>query len=128
MKLCPLCVTGALTLLATSGALQGAEEVLMPEVNVRDQRTLYRYPHHPQDPTYAEPPPGCVEVIVPAQPSVGFAYANAARAREGIPVIPDMNNPSSANSRNATWASAGKDFYQHPATPPGQEGKIGCPQ
>ena len=128
MKLNPLFVTATLTLLMTSapGSSQGAEkeEALMPEITVTGQPEARR---HPQDALWSERPLGCVETIAPSSGghSAG-AFYQASRAKEGIPVIPDLNVPSSANGRNATLAGwrAGGDYDQHPATPPGQEGKV----
>ncbi|HEX2828213.1 MAG TPA: hypothetical protein VHP37_17800 [Burkholderiales bacterium] len=123
MKLSPFLAAATVTLVVTlaTDASQGAaqEEVLMPEVNVRGQPALH--PHHPQDPTYSSPPIGCAEVVTPSAPVAGFAFANAARAKEGTPVIPDLNNPSSASDFGRRRA-----YEQHPATPPGREGKPGC--
>jgi hypothetical protein len=98
------------------------EEVLMPEIAVTGEAEARR---HPQDALWSERPLGCVEVIVPS--SGGHAagsFYQASKAKEGIPVMPDLNNPSSANGRNATLAGARGDYYQHPATPPCQEGKV----
>ena len=107
---------------SSQGAAQ--EEVLMPEVSVSGDAVARR---HPQDALWSQRPLGCVEVIAPSDGGhAAGAFYQASRAKEGIPVIPDLNNPSSANGRAATLA--GRDYYQHPATPPGQEGKPGCAQ
>jgi hypothetical protein len=113
----------AMTALAASPG-KPQEEVLMPEVSVRGQAVDRR---HPQDGTGAERPLGCVEVITPNTGEDG--YFQARFAKEGIPVMPDLNNPSSASGRRATLAGAGRvSYYQHPATPAGREGKAGCAQ
>jgi hypothetical protein len=111
------------------GSSQGAakeEEVLMPETSVSGEAVARR---HPQDALWSQRPLGCVEVVVPSDGGApAGAYYQASRAKEGIPVIPSLNDPSSANGRAATLAgwAAGGDYYQHPATPAGQEGKPGC--
>lgn len=113
-----------LTMSASDLSRSADEEVLMPEIAVTGQPEARP---HPQDALWSERPLGCVEVVVPSSggPAAGSFY-QASRAKEGIPVIPDLNNPSSGNGRNATLASAGRDYDHHPATPPGQEGKPGC--
>jgi hypothetical protein len=124
MKRSPLIAAATLTLLmtSTSDAAQSnaQEEVLMPEVSVTGTAQAR---HHPQDPTYSERPLGCVEFVTPnSGGNGGFSYAAASKAKEGIPVIPSLNVPSSASDQNRK----GPTYYQHPATPAGQEGKPGC--
>src|SRR5215207_7988279 len=111
MKLGPFMAAAILTtqMNTAPAATQGkpAEETLMPEVNVSGDAEARR---HPQDALWSERPLGCVEVIVPS--SGGHAagsFYQASRAKEGIPVIPDLNNPSSATGRAATLAGAGRD-------------------
>jgi hypothetical protein len=91
----------------------------MPEVSVTGTPEARR---HPQDALWSQRPLGCAEVIVPSEGGAAAgAYYQASRAKEGIPVIPDLNNPSSASDFGRRRA-----YEQHPATPPGQEGKPGC--
>ena len=123
MKRNALIAAATLTLLmtsATDAAQRNAqEEVMMPEVSVTGG--VVQSPHHPQDPLYSERPPGCVEVIVPSGGGDGGgAYYAASRAKDGIPVIPSLNDPSSAADHNR------KGPVYEQATPAGQEGKPGC--
>jgi hypothetical protein len=97
------------------------ETSLLPEVTVSAPRAAA--PPHPQDPTYSERLPGCVEVITPnSGGNAGFSFAAASRAKHGIPVIPNLNDPRAA----ADYWRKGPTYEQSPATPPGQEGKPGC--
>ena len=119
-----LILPAVLAFLATSaGTLQGAaneEEVLMPEVNVRGDALVRP---HPQDNTYSERPLGCVEVVTPTGTGNEMGgYHQARFAKEGIPVIPNLNDPTSA----AEQMRRGATHYQSTRTPPGQEGKPGC--
>ena len=122
MKLCPLCVTATFALVATAapGVTRGAqEEVLLPEVNVRSQSVDRP---HPQDNTYSDRPLGCVETATPSGTGNELGgYFLARNAKEGIPVIPSLNDPSSASEFGKRH-----DYVQHQATPAGQEGKPGC--
>ena len=123
MKCSPLmAATFALLMTSAADAAQSnaPEEVLMPEVSVTGQAAARP---HPQDNTYSERPLGCVEVVTPhgTGNEIG-GHFQGRNAREGIPVIPSLNNPSSANE---TYRR-GPSYYQHPATPAGQEGKPGC--
>lgn len=120
MKIVPVHVTAALTLLAICGAVRGAEEVLMPEVEVSGQAVDRP---HPQDNTFSERPLGCVEVVTPlGTGNETGGYHQARFAKEGIPVMPSLNDPSSASDQYRR----GPTYYQHPATPAGREGKPGC--
>ena len=68
---------------------------------------------------------GCVEVVTPSGTTgseVGGCFL-ARNAKEGIPVIPSLNDPSSASEIRQDPAG---NEYQHPATPAGREGKPGC--
>jgi hypothetical protein len=124
MKRSPLIAAATLTLLITSATdaaqSNAQEEVLMPEIAVSGQAEARR---HPQDSIWSERPLGCVEVITPSRGGdAAGAYAAASKAKEGIPVIPDLNDPRSASDQNRR----GPTYYQHPNTPPGQAGKPGC--
>jgi hypothetical protein len=119
-----LIAAATLTLLMTSAAdaaqSSAQEEILMPEIAVTGQAAARQ---HPQDGNYSERPLGCVETVTPrGTGNETGGYFQARNAREGIPVIPSLNNPSSANE---TYRR-GPSYYQHPATPAGQEGKPGC--
>ncbi|HEX2828212.1 MAG TPA: hypothetical protein VHP37_17795 [Burkholderiales bacterium] len=107
-------------LAATRGTPQ--EEVLMPEVSVRGQAVDRQ---HPQDGIYAERPLGCVEVVTPSGTTgseVG-GYFLARNAPEGIPVIPSLNDPTSASDNHQRGTAV---YHQSEKTPVGQEGKPGC--
>jgi hypothetical protein len=123
MKRSPLIAAATLCLLMTSaGAAQtGAqEEILMPEMQVTGDAAARP---HPQDSNHSERPLGCVEVVTPRGTGNELGgHFQGRNAREGIPVIPSLNNPSSA----ADHLRKGPTYYQHPATPAGQEGKPGC--
>jgi hypothetical protein len=96
------------------------EEVLMPEVEVTGAAAARR---HPQDGNYSERPLGCVEVVTPRGTGNEIGgYHQARFAREGIPVIPDLNDPRAA----ADYWRRGPTYDQSPKTPPGREGKAGC--
>jgi hypothetical protein len=121
VKLGLLMAAAMLSILTTTGSSQGAakdEEVVMPEVTVSGQAVDRQ---HPQDNTYSERPLGCVEVVTPHGTGNELGgYFLARNAKEGIPVIPSLNDPSSASEYGR------RREYQNPATPPGQEGKPGC--
>jgi hypothetical protein len=124
MKLGPLMAAATLTIQMTSApaATQGKpqEEILMPEIAVSGQAEVRP---HPQDNTYSERPLGCVEVVTPSGTgNEAGGYFQARFAKEGIPVIPDLNDPTSA----AEQMRRGPTNDQSPRTPPGQEGKPGC--
>ena len=92
----------------------------MPEVSVTGRAEARS---HPQDGNWSERPLGCVEVVTPSGAGNEMGgYFQARFAREGIPVIPSLNDPSSANEQ---WRR-GASYYQSPKTPAGQEGKPGC--
>ena len=123
MKRSPL-VAATLTLLVTSAVLAAQqapqEETSMPEVNVSGQRTTTR--PHPQDNTYSERPLGCVEVVTPSNTGNELGgYFQARNAPSGIAVMPNLNDPRSANETYRRGFGPNQiDDYQHPATPPGQ--------
>ena len=124
MKPKPWMAAATVTLLMTTapGPSQGAaqEEVLMPEISVSGAAEARR---HPQDGNWSERPLGCVEVVTPSGTGNELGgYFQARFAKEGIPVIPDLNDPTSA----AEQMRRGPTNYQSPRTPPGQEGKPGC--
>jgi hypothetical protein len=124
MKRIPLIAAATLTLLTTSApvASQGKaqEETLLPEIAVTG--TAAARPH-PQDGNWSERPLGCVEIVTPNGTGNELGgYHQARNAREGIPVMPSLNDPSSA----ADHLRKGPTYYQHPATPAGQQGKPGC--
>jgi hypothetical protein len=117
-------VTAAIAFLMTSaGPARGAatqEDVLMPEIKVTGDAEARR---HPQDGNWSERPLGCVEVVTPSGTGNELGgYHQARFAKEGIPVIPDLNDPTSA----AEQMRRGPTNYQSPSTPAGQEGKPGC--
>jgi hypothetical protein len=123
VKLDALMAAAALSLLAATGASRGAaqEEVLMPEVSVRGQAVDRP---HPQDNTYSDRPLGCVEVVAPSGTGNEMGgYFQARFAKEGIPVIPSLNDPSSASDNYQRGTAV---YHQSSRTPPGQEGKPGC--
>jgi hypothetical protein len=114
--------TLALLMTSAAGAAESnaQEEVLLPEMQVTGQAAARP---HPQDNNYSERPLGCVEVVTPrGTGNETGGYFQGRNAREGIPVIPSLNDPSSASDQ---WRR-GPTYYQHPATPVGQEGKPGC--
>ena len=123
MKRIALIAAAVLTLITSAViAAQGKpqEEVLMPEIAVTGQAAARQ---HPQDNNYSERPLGCVEVVTPrGTGNETGGYFQARFAKEGIPVIPSLNDPSSASDQYRR----GPTYYQHPATPAGQEGKPGC--
>jgi hypothetical protein len=124
MKRIPLIAAATLTLLMTSApvASQGKpqEEVLMPEIAVTGEAAARQ---HPQDSNWSERPLGCVEIVTPRGTGNELGgYHQARNAREGIPVMPSLNDPASA----ADHLRKGPTYYQHPATPPGRQGKPGC--
>ena len=111
-----------LTLLMISAAeaaqSTAREEVLMPEVNVTGDAAARP---HPQDNTFSERPLGCVETVTPSGTGNELGgHFQGRYAREGIPVIPSLNDPSSAADHNR------KGPVYEQVTPPGQEGKPGC--
>jgi hypothetical protein len=119
-----LIAAATLTLLTTSApvASQGKaqEEALLPEVAVTGEAAARP---HPQDGNWSERPLGCVEIVTPNGTGNELGgYHQARYAREGIPVMPSLNDPSSA----ADHLRKGPTYYQHPATPAGQVGKPGC--
>jgi hypothetical protein len=118
MERSPLIVGAMLALLAVSAvpaAQQAAqEETSMPEVKVSGDRPARP---HPQDNTYSERPLGCVEVVTPSGTGNELGgHFQGRNAPSGIAVMPNLNDPTSANDQ---WRWANKEF-QHPATPPGQ--------
>jgi hypothetical protein len=109
-----------MTSAADAAQSNAPEEILMPEIAVTGEAAARP---HPQDGNYSERPLGCVEVVTPrGTGNETGGHFQARNAREGIPVIPSLNNPSSANEQ---WRR-GPTYYQSPATPAGQEGKPGC--
>ena len=119
MKRNALIAAANLTLLITfaADAAQGnaQEEAVMPEVSVTGARP--QAPHHPQDPTYSERPLGCVEVVTPSSTGNELGgYFQARNAPSGIAVMPNLNDPRSANEQ---WRPKIEE-YQHPNTSPGQ--------
>ena len=126
MKLTPLMTAATLTLVMTSapGSSQGAakeEEVLMPEIAVTGQAEARQ---HPQDGNYSERPLGCAETVTPSGTGNELGgHFQGRNAREGIPVIPSLNDPSSASDH---YQKGPNMYYQSPRTPAGQEGKPGC--
>ena len=117
-------VAATLTLLIASSpvASQGKaqEEALLPEIAVTGEAAARP---HPQDGNFSERPLGCVEIVTPNGTGNELGgYHQARYAREGIPVMPSLNDPSSA----AEHLRKGPTYYQHPATPAGQQGKPGC--
>ena len=102
---------------ASQGKAQ--EEVLLPEIAVTGEAESRQ---HPQDGNYSDRPLGCVEVVTPSSGGNELGGSFFARfAKEGIPVIPDLNDPSGvSDSRPDRTGKA------HQATPPGQEGSNKC--
>jgi hypothetical protein len=123
MKRTPLLAAVTFTLLMTSApvASQSApqEEILLPEVPVTGDAAARQ---HPQDSTWSEDRIlGCVEVVTPHTGGELGGSFQARNAKHGIPVIPSLNNPSSASDNY----QRGVAIY-HQTTPVGQKGKPGC--
>jgi hypothetical protein len=119
-----LIAAASLTLLLTSAPVgsqgKAQEEILLPEIEVNSQAAARQ---HPQDSNYSERPLGCVEVVAPGGTGNELGGHFQGRfARDGIPVMPSLNDPTSA----AEHGRRGPTYYQHPATPAGQMGKPGC--
>jgi hypothetical protein len=117
MKRSPLTEAATLTLLTTSvlfpsqsyaqGTVHSLPEVVVTG-NVDERR-------HPQDGNYSEQPLGCFEVVTPSSGGNthgGFFFARF--AQNGIPVMPSLNDPVSANDTRPD--QAGKE---HQAIAPG---------
>lgn len=122
MRLSPLMAAAilAIQMTASPAATQAQADVVMPEVQVSSQAEVRP---HPQDNTYSERPLGCVEIVTPNGTGNELGGHFQARfARDGIPVMPNLNDPTSAME---IWRK-GPTNEQSPKTPPGQEGKPGC--
>jgi hypothetical protein len=122
VKRSALIAATSLIMLMTSGPAgsqdKAQEEVLLPEIAVTGVAAARQ---HPQDGNWSERPLGCVEVVTPRGTGNELGgYHQARNAREGIPVIPSLNDPASAAEQ---WRR-GPTYHQ--ATPAGQEGKPGC--
>jgi hypothetical protein len=118
-----LMLAATFTLLTTSANVfsqsKPQEEELLPEVSVTGAAVDRP---HPADNTYSERPLGCVEVVTPNGTGNEMGgYFLARDIAEGIPVIPSLNDPSSASDNSQRSV----DIY-HQGVPTGQEGKAGC--
>ena len=112
--------TLALLIAAAPAASQGKaqEETALPEIEVTGDAAARP---HPQDGNYSERPLGCVEVVAPSGTGNELGgHFQARNAREGIPVIPSLNDPTSAAEHNR------RGPVYHQVTPVGQAGKPGC--
>jgi hypothetical protein len=114
MKRSPLMAAATLTLLMTSALVASQnyaqDSILMPEIVVTGEREARQ---HPQDGNYSERPLGCVEIVTPSGTGNELGgYFQARFAPSGIPVMPSLNDPASANE---TYRR-GKEYQ---AIPPG---------
>jgi hypothetical protein len=123
MKRSPLRAAAILTLLMTSALVASQnyaqDSILMPEIVVTSEREARQ---HPQDGNYSERPLGCVEVVTPRGTGNELGGHFQARfARAGIPVMPSLRDPSSANETRPD--QTGKNYQPIPpgttsSTPP----------
>jgi hypothetical protein len=100
MKRSSTAAAAALALLMTSALAASQSAAPEPPIQSMPEVTVIGEPErrHPQDGGYSEPELGCEEIVTPSTggQEVGSAF-QASFAEAGIPVMPDLNDPSSSS-------------------------------